>query len=454
MSADIPSVSLPRSRTRSRVFTLIAWFIILGLVGLVAYKNAQQGEAADSEKLLNNERARMVGMLVVQLKAFEKDAGASALSGQRMESLIAQVEDDARTPEDRIRVAILAGESLGPEAALAKLSRVSDADIEAELANDIRAIRTIYEDGTNALTPAERERLVRRHGYLGRLALAHGVPADMEPRKTVQSEALWFTVRLSLLAVGLVMLLGLSLILFATACIWFFKGRVRRAYVPDASSNGAFLEGFALYLVLFVALGPLLRWRGSASLHWTWIALMILPVVWLWTAARGTTVQQRLQALGWYRGRGFFREAGAGIAGYIAGLVVIAAGCLVTVVLVRYTGVTASSPIVRELDGGPWQLAGLYALACVFAPVMEETMFRGALFHHLRQRWGWAASAFVVSFIFAILHPQGWVAVPALFSIAVVLAALREWRGSLIAPMAAHACSNFLVLTLALVLLK
>jgi len=53
-----------------------------------------------------------------------------------------------------------------------------------------------------------------------------------------------------------------------------------------------------------------------------------------------------------------------------------------------------------------------------------------------------------------MLHPQGWVAVPALSAIAMVLAALREWRGSLIAPMAAHACNNFLVLTLALLFLR
>jgi len=85
---------------------------------------------------------------------------------------------------------------------------------------------------------------------------------------------------------------------------------------------------------------------------------------------------------------------------------------------------------------------------------MEETMFRGIFLHHLRQRWSWIASASVVSLIFAMLHPQGWVAIPALASIAMVLGALREWRGSLIAPMAAHACNNFLALTFALMLFR
>jgi membrane protease YdiL (CAAX protease family) len=81
-------------------------------------------------------------------------------------------------------------------------------------------------------------------------------------------------------------------------------------------------------------------------------------------------------------------------------------------------------------------------------------MFRGLLFHHLRRRWSWLVSSLIVSGIFAMLHPQGWVAIPALSSIALVLSALREWRGSLIAPMTAHACSNFLVLTLALLFLR
>jgi membrane protease YdiL (CAAX protease family) len=174
----------------------------------------------------------------------------------------------------------------------------------------------------------------------------------------------------------------------------------------------------------------------------------------MWTILRGTPAEERRQAFGWYRGRGFIREVGAGLGGYLAGIVVIAAGCVITLILVRATGVQASSPIVQELRGGPWRLAGLYAMACIFAPVIEETMFRGILFHHLRQRWSWLVTALIVSFIFAVLHPQGWVAVPALTAIAIVLSALREWRGSLIAPMAAHACNNFLVLTLALMFLK
>jgi membrane protease YdiL (CAAX protease family) len=47
-----------------------------------------------------------------------------------------------------------------------------------------------------------------------------------------------------------------------------------------------------------------------------------------------------------------------------------------------------------------------------------------------------------VSVIFAAIHPQGWVAIPVLGGIAMMLAGLREWRGSLIASMTAHAINN------------
>ncbi len=169
-----------------------------------------------------------------------------------------------------------------------------------------------------------------------------------------------------------------------------------------------------------------------------------------WNAGGGTAPRTRLA----HGGIGVFREIAAGIAGYLAGIIVIILGFCVSYLLIRQTGTTPEHPIIQMLEGNRWHVLGLYALVSVFAPVLEETMFRGVLFHHLRRRWGWAISAPIVSLIFAIIHPQGWVALPVLGSIAIVLAALREWRGSLIAPIVAHGFNNFLALTLALALLR
>jgi membrane protease YdiL (CAAX protease family) len=81
-------------------------------------------------------------------------------------------------------------------------------------------------------------------------------------------------------------------------------------------------------------------------------------------------------------------------------------------------------------------------------------MFRGALFAHLRQGNGWLLSAALSAFIFAALHPQGWAAIPLLGAIGFVFAGIREWRGTALASMTAHALNNAAVTTLLIVALK
>jgi len=434
---------------------IIAWIVILVVVGLIVFLNSRgSATSVAMQNLMNDQRARAFGMIVVQLKSLQKDAATSALVRDQVAPLIRQLEEDASTPEDQIRIAILEGEALGSNVALTRLESITGVDTGTQLFKDIRSVDRVYRYGPDSIEGDERQGLIQRYGYLGRLALAYNVPSSQEPRKSLLSEAFIFTLRLSVAGVGFIVLMGLSVTGFVVACIWFFKGKIRTAYVRKHSAGGPFVEGFALYLAFFIALSYFLRFLRPVSLQWTWLALLILPVIWIWVVLRGATPEERRQAFGWYRGRGFFREVGAGLVGYVSGLVVVALGVLVTLILVRLSGSRPSSPILQELSGGPWRLLGLYALACVFAPFMEETMFRGILFHHLRGRWNWLVSAVIVSVIFAALHPQGWAAVPVLGSIAMVLAGLREWRGSLIAPMTAHAFNNFLAVTLALLFLK
>ncbi len=155
----------------------------------------RSGESPSTQKLVNDERARMFGMVAVQMKSLQKEAaGTSSLVQERMGGLIKQMESDALTAEDRIRIAILAGESFGAEDALMRLSNIPITTIGREAAADIRSIQVIYGDRAAALSSAARNDLIQRYGYLGRVALAYGVPPDKEPRKTLQSEALWFTI--------------------------------------------------------------------------------------------------------------------------------------------------------------------------------------------------------------------------------------------------------------------
>jgi membrane protease YdiL (CAAX protease family) len=120
-----------------------------------------------------------------------------------------------------------------------------------------------------------------------------------------------------------------------------------------------------------------------------------------------------------------------------------------------------SHPAVELLGGaGGMRLFLLYMLASVAAPIVEEIMFRGVLYGHLRSavlprvRVGsMVVAAIVSSVVFAIIHPQGVLFVPALGGLAIAFCAFRELRGSLIAPMVAHGINNAVTLTLGVLLM-
>lgn len=76
---------------------------------------------------------------------------------------------------------------------------------------------------------------------------------------------------------------------------------------------------------------------------------------------------------------------------------------------------------------------------------MEETVFRGAFYRSLRFGNGVLIAGLVNGVIFAALHPQGWMGIPALTAMGFGFALIREWRDSLIAPMTAHAINNGLL---------
>jgi membrane protease YdiL (CAAX protease family) len=173
--------------------------------------------------------------------------------------------------------------------------------------------------------------------------------------------------------------------------------------------------------------------------------LSFIPVLsgLFWLPLRGCGRGAFRYGLGLNRGRGILREAGAGLVGYLAAFPLFFAALMVTVALVRVTGMQPTHPIMDEIGGeGLWKLAKVFALACVFAPVLEEIVFRGALYHYLRGANGALASAVISGLIFAAIHPQGLMGVPMLTTLAFAFAMLREWRGSLVAPMVAHAANN------------
>jgi membrane protease YdiL (CAAX protease family) len=439
----------------------LAWTVIIALVSFIVYHNAHPTMKPDETALtLDDIRIQVMGEELIGIKSLGSLAGqmqtAKLIENQQL--LISELESTARTTSDKLHIAMIAGEVLGKDQALARLAaieRSTELRPSPEQLKDIETLRKIYSSKATALDSTSRNQLLHRHDYFARVALSYGVDSGAEPRKSIEAGGVRATIMLGFAGLAMLLLLLAGFGFFIAAVVLWRKGKLQRAYIPTPAAGPVYLEVFAIYLVLFILGFGLIRAHfGLNNLQWEWFALLIIPVVLFWLARNGTSLEDRRHALGWYSGKGVLREVGAGIAGYLAGLVLVVIGFLVTYLLVKGTGVSPEHPLINFLQGNIWHVLGLYALVSGFAPFMEETMFRGALFHHLRRRWGWAISAPIVAFIFAVIHPQGWVAVPVLGSIALVLAALREWRGSLIAPMVAHACNNFVVLTFALAVLR
>jgi len=442
-----------------RVPELISWLLIVGIIALIVFSNirqpidANENQLRDAQLTLGGKEA--IGMKTIQ-QTLQVQAGPAATRNWKdiNDRLIASMESHDATPEQSFRVAVIAGEIQDKDRALARLDTLSRNTISSELIEDIAVMRKIYAEGVETLDDVARKRLIEHHDFFAHVALMYGLPSSVEPRKSIEQSATSMLMLLSIVAGSLLLIGAVSIALFVTAIVLARKGKIRRAFQPNPIPTSAFVEAFALYLVLFIVFGILARQFGFLNLNWNWLALVIIPIASLWTMRRGMTAEEVRNGLGWHQGQGWYREIAAGLAGYGAGLVFIGVGLIITFILIKFTGAAPQHPITQMLRGSGWNVLGLYGIACVFAPLLEETMFRGALFYYMRQRSPWPVSALVVAVIFAIIHPQGWTALPALASIAFVLAALREWRGSIIAPMTAHACNNFIVLTLALLLLR
>lgn len=92
-------------------------------------------------------------------------------------------------------------------------------------------------------------------------------------------------------------------------------------------------------------------------------------------------------------------------------------------------------------------------LAVVVAPITEELFYRGVLFRSVRDRHGFWPGALASAALFGLVHyvPAPWQDFMLLQSIMVVtgigLAWIYEWRGTIVASIAAHMVFNIIGIT-------
>jgi membrane protease YdiL (CAAX protease family) len=478
--ADVPDLLPPPAPPEPRPgkvgHPLAAWLIIAVLVGVIVWHPWDSPIASGGREHLDEVLLRLQGRYVV---------GAAGLFGQKERAqLYGQLKSlDTGPVGQRLRFIALAGELAGPEEAQHRL-----VDLQLDIERDrvkgdpadvalVPVLGDLYLDYAEhhldapSVPAPERERLRERLGWFGQLALAPRDGPDPEARAAVLAPAQHTALVLlggvgTAAAVGVLGFMGLVLFL-----VLLFAGWLREGLPGPAQYGGVYAEAFALWMGLYIGLSllaPRLGLPGPPLLRAVPISLLCLVLGLAWPLLRGVPWGRLRRDVGLTLGRNPALEPVLGLACYAMALPMLFVGVLLTLGLLhlrKYLGGGGlreplaptdmpSHPISGLMGDLNWQLLlQLLLLASVTAPLVEETMFRGLLYRHLREATGRKGrslsivlSAFAVSFVFAVIHPQGWPAIPVLMALALSFTFMREWRGTLIPSMVAHGLNNGLVL--------
>jgi membrane protease YdiL (CAAX protease family) len=372
----------------------------------------------------------------------------------------------AQREVDKLRLAMVEAELVGDEAALARVRKVQEGlDPDDPLRADAEALSRLLEQGPASIEPERLEAWAKRHGWFGDLALVLDEPDESPARQAIVGGggavvALGAAVAVALLigAVG-----GLAGII--TLIVWWVSRRPRPLFAPPAPGGSVYLEMFAIFVAGFIALqfvGALVAQMTSERTGMTFglVAQWLLLGVVLWPVLRGVPWGQVRDDLGLRapRGRGgrggAAREGLVGVWMYFAGLPLFYAAVVITMVVVMVyseltksaTGEPAPPPRnpVLELFGeaGPLQFLLAAALAVVWAPLVEEIVFRGALYRHVRSRAPALLAAPLVAVLFGLMHGYMILMLLPVITLGLIFAMMREWRGSIVPSITAHALHN------------
>jgi membrane protease YdiL (CAAX protease family) len=471
----------PRYSAVALLLGSLAWLVIVGAVVLAVLRveeaNATNAEAEDAKKLQLLQVRSQARSLIGTHEWTKRFAPQEQQFAGQAESL------NAGPIDQRLRYVIVVGDIEGPEKALEALDQLdalvsrTEAELTPEQRFEIDALRSAYTAYKKEIFPPqlsdeERGKLIDQLDWFGKLALTPKQLSDGTSRAAVMRPA--FRVAIVTLAlVGCILCLGgIGLLGLLGMAILAAMDVVHSAIRCGRSPAGVYAETFALWLIAFESLAFVLPElpRGPVRM----IVSVLLEFgslgVLAWPLLRGLTWRQVRADLGLHFGRPTWAEPPLGIGCYVMGLPLLILGVIAALVLTSIANAfnTPTSPddlvapsvpshpiMLPVIQGDWWVRLQVLFLASVVAPIVEEIMFRGVLYRHLRElthrRHWWLSvfcSALLSSFLFAVIHPQGMLAVPMLMALAITFSLTREWRGTLIPCMVAHSLNNAVVLVI------
>lgn len=370
--------------------------------------------------------------------------------------VLREIEQVAATRTDRLRVAVVAGELLGKDAAEARLNALkSELAPGSELASDADALLMLYKKGRDAMPPEAVRSLVDRHGWFGELAAGvEAPPGDPYRVKSVMGITRILAAERAQGVVHAVMFI--AAIGFFIAMIKRFNNRELESHFESTTfPPGIYLEMFTAFLQLFLVLLCLqvmtLWLTGTASvvaLVGNEMILWLIPLCFAWPWIRGVKWVLVSEDLGWTAGEGIWKEVAWGVAAFLAAMPIDwLVGLAIHLVKLNMgweedDGMSGFATFETPLSGS-WVPVILGTMSAVlWAPVVEETVFRGAFYRYLRTRMGVALAVVISAACFGAIHPYGGTGILQVGVSGVIFALMREWRGALIAPVVAHALHN------------
>jgi membrane protease YdiL (CAAX protease family) len=457
---------------------LLAWLVILGAVGFILWRYERVSPLERQRYDLVT--VRLQGRYLVGVAELEERFLGSKKSGREQLYKEAEASLNRGTYAQRLRFVVLAGELKGPDEARKQLRQIDEryrelcGDPPAEDAETARLLDHLYtvraEDPQAAasLPEDEQRELRQRLGWFGDLALAPAGGGDEAARAVVLAPASRTVLSLLGVGVGMVGVGVLGLALLVTLFVLWCLGRLHNGLTRGSPHYGVYAEAFALYMLLFLGLSVAahhaIDWlslrHGNLALSGL-AALGSLAAIG-WPVLRGIPWGQVRRDIGWHTGRRPWLEPFLGVGCYAMALPMLVLGMVLFLILTKLRDLLGwgpdefgptnapGHPIVFWVgSAGWWVWLEVLFVASIVAPIVEETMFRGLLYRYLREAsfslrpaLSVCFSALVVSFLFAVIHPQGFLAVPMLMALALAFSLTREWRGTLIPPMIAHGINN------------
>jgi membrane protease YdiL (CAAX protease family) len=428
--------------------------VILTVVAIVLVRNGIRTlENANPEQSgnLENVQLRFQGRYLIGVAEF----------GLPLEPILEQGQDGfAKTPMHELAWAILEAYILEDDT----MGLLLADQVETKTDDEAWAKELLvgWYDGEQ-LSEEDRTWLVNKLGWFGELALAHG---DAEKSATINRDAKRMVMAL---LVGVVLgLIGfmIGLVLLSFAAVAPSQGWVTFIR-PSGQNAGIYAETFALYLVLFVGGSWLLSFGSWGRWGLGVMGLLILStlVALVWPVMRGVPWATVREEMGL---RFRWADVPLGIATEMAALPLLLAGALVMFGVMRFVQWRLGQdvgqpthPLGDMIDHMTfWVAVQIFFVAAFCAPLVEEIFFRGALYTNLSQlAHGWqtaarvGSAALLSSFLFAVIHPQGWLGTLVLTPLAMTFALVREARGSVWPGVVAHMIHNGSICALVVFLL-